>query len=211
MAIFGLACEGITDQTVLENILYGYYGKDYEDIDDEIQRVQPPFDDTDNKGGWNRLFDYLNSDRFEDDVINNDYLVIQIDTDVSEEIGFAVSSLNLSTVEFIQKIIERLITQIDKKKSIYQKYNKNILFAISVHSLECWLLPIYSNKKEIVHNCFDKLCKEVPKVSKKLKVTKNANSYDKLSRPFLKRKGLLTIASKNSSFQIFINSLPSEI
>jgi hypothetical protein len=212
MAIFGLACEGVTDQTVLENILYGYYGKDYEDIDDEIQRVQPPFDDTDNKGGWTRLFDYLNSDRFEDDVINNNYLIIQIDTDVSEKIGFEVSSLNITTIEFIEKIIERLIAQIDKEKNIYQQYKKNIIFAISVHSLECWVLPLYLKKKgEIIHNCFDKLCKEVPKTSKKLKVIKNSNSYDKLSRPFLKHKELLKIASKNSSFQIFINSLPNEI
>lgn len=103
MAKFGLVCEGITDQIVLENILYGFYNKDYEDIDDEIQRVQPSLDDTDNKGGWTRLFTYLN-ESFEEEILNHDYIIIQVDTDVSEEIGFEVSSLNLTTVEFIKKI-----------------------------------------------------------------------------------------------------------
>ncbi len=208
MAKFGLVCEGITDQAVIENILYGYYHESYEDIDDEIQRVQPSLDDTDNKGGWTRLFTYLNNS-FEEHVLNNDYMIIQIDTDISEEIGFEVSSLNLTTVEFIEKVIERLIIQIGK--DIYQKYQEKIIFAISVHSLECWILPIYNKKSEVIHNCFDKLSKEVPKVSKKLKVNKTYNDYDKLSRPFVKHKELMKMKSKNSSFEIFINKLPTEI
>jgi len=210
MAKFGLVCEGITDQSVLENILYGFYNKDYEDIDDEIQRVQPSLDDTDNKGGWTRLFTYLN-ESFEEEVLNHDYIIIQVDTDVSEEIGFEVSSLNLTTVEFIEQVTERLILQINKDKDIYSKYKEKIIFAISVHSLECWILPLYSKKSEVIHQCFEKLLKEVPKVSKKLKVNKTHNDYDKLSRPFVKYKKLMKIASQNSSFQIFINKLPHEL
>ena len=37
------------------------------------------------------------------------------------------------------------------------------------------------------------------------------HGYEKLSKEFLKHKNLIKIASKNSSFQIFINSLPNEI
>jgi len=210
MAKFGLVCEGITDQSVLENILYGFYNKDYEDIDDEIQRVQPSLDDTDNKGGWTRLFTYLN-ESFEEEILNHDYIIIQVDTDVSEEIGFEVSSLNLTTVEFIEQVTERLILQINKDKDIYSKYKEKIIFAISVHSLECWILPLYSKKSEVIHQCFEKLLKEVPKVSKKLKVNKTHNDYDKLSRPFVKYKELMKMKSKNSSFQIFINKLPNEL
>jgi len=210
MAKFGLVCEGITDQSVLENILYGFYNKDYEDIDDEIQRVQPSLDDTDNKGGWTRLFTYLN-ESFEEEILNHDYIIIQVDTDVSEEIGFEVSSLNLTTVEFIEQVTERLILQINKDKDIYSKYREKIIFAISVHSLECWILPLYSKKSEVIHQCFEKLLKEVPKVSKKLKVNKTHNDYDKLSRPFVKYKELMKMKSKNSSFEIFINRLPKKI
>ena len=210
MAKFGLVCEGITDQIVLENILYGMYSKKYEDIDDEIQRIQPSLDDTDNKGGWTRLFTYLN-ESFEEEILNHDYIIIQVDTDVSEKIGFEVSSLDLTTSEFIEKVIERLILQINKDKEIYENYKEKIIFAISVHSLECWILPLYSKKSNIVHQCLDKLLKEVPKVSKKLKVNKTRDDYDKLSRPFVKYKELMKIKSKNMSFDLFINRLPTSI
>ncbi|MEA3228781.1 MAG: hypothetical protein U9P38_06900 [Campylobacterota bacterium] len=42
MAKFGLACEGITDQIVLENILCGFY-KDYDDLDEEIVAFSPVY------------------------------------------------------------------------------------------------------------------------------------------------------------------------
>jgi len=215
MAKFGIAGEGITDQIVIENILCGFY-KDYDDLDDEIRYTQPSTDATDSKeqppkGGWTRLFTYLSSELFLDDILNDDYIIIQVDTDVSEEIGFEVSR-NCSTTELIEKVIERLIVEMNKNNNAYIEYQEKIVFAISVHSLECWILPIYSMKKgEVEHQCFEKLSKEVSKVSKKLKVKKERRIYDKLSHDFLKHKNLIKIASKNSSFQIFINKLPQNI
>jgi len=41
MAKFALACEGITDQIVIENILCGFY-QGYDDLDEEIQPLQRP-------------------------------------------------------------------------------------------------------------------------------------------------------------------------
>ena len=215
MAKFGIAGEGITDQIVIENILCGFY-KDYDDLDNEVRYTQPPTDETDSKkqppkGGWTRLFNYLGSELFLDDILNDEYMIIQVDTDVSEEIGFEVSR-NCSTIELIEKVRERLILEINKNNNAYNQHEDKIIFAISVHSLECWILPLYLTKKgEVIHKCFEKLIKEVPKVSKKLKVNKNSNDYDKLSRDFLKHKILIEKASENSSFQIFINALPNEI
>ena len=48
MVKFGLACEGITDHIVIENILCGFY-KDYDDLDEEIQAFQPAYDETTKK------------------------------------------------------------------------------------------------------------------------------------------------------------------
>ncbi len=213
MAKFALACEGITDQIVIENILCGFY-KDYDDLDEEIQPLQPPYDVTTQKqkenefGGWEMLLEYLSEKRFRDDVLNSEYIIIQIDTDISEHINFGVSQKDLSIEELIDKVIIRLITQIDSKKEFYEKYQERILFAISVHSLECWILPIYKSfKNEKISGCFETL----QRASKKIKVAKDYNSYDKLSKYFLKYKKLMKIASKNSSFQIFINKLPEKI
>ncbi len=213
MAKFALACEGVTDQIVIENILCGFY-KDYDDLDEDIQPLQPPFDATNKKqlegefGGWEMLLEYLSQKRFRDDVLNSEYIIIQIDTDISEHINFGVHQKGLSTEALIEKVIERLIVQIDSKKEFYEKHQEQIIFAISVHSLECWILPIYkSSKNEKVTGCFETLQRE----SKKIKVAKNHKTYDKLSQDFLKNKKLMKLASQNSSFQIFIDALPSEI
>lgn len=213
MAKFALACEGITDQIVIENILCGFY-KDYDDLDEEIQPLQPPYDITTQKqkesefGGWEMLLEYLSEKRFRDDILNSEYVIVQIDTDISEHINFGVSQQNLSTEELINKVIERLVTQIDSKQAFYQKYQEKIIFAISVHSLECWILPVYkSSENEKVSGCFEALQRE----SKKVKVSKDYKTYDKLSQDFLKHKKLIKLIPKNSSFQIFINKLPKEI
>jgi len=213
MAKFALACEGVTDQIVIENILCGFY-TEYDDLDEEIQPLQPPYDATTKKqqkdefGGWEMLLKYLSEKRFRDDVLNSEYLIIQIDTDISEHVNFGVSQQNLSTEELINKVIERLIAQIDNKQEFYQEHKDKLIFAISVHSLECWILPIYKNfTNEKISGCFEALQRE----SKKIKVSKDYKTYDKLSQDFLKNKKLMKLVSKNSSFEIFIDSLPSEI
>ena len=213
MAKFALACEGVTDQIVIENILCGFY-KDYDDLDEEIQPLQPPFDATNQKqlegefGGWEMLLEYLSQKRFRDDVLNSEYIIIQIDSDISEHVNFGVPQKDLSTEALIEKVIERLIAQIDSKEAFYAEHKSKIIFAISVHSLECWILPIYkSSKKEKVTGCFETLQRE----SKKIKVFKEYKVYDKLSQDFLKHKKLMKLVSKNSSFQIFIEALASEI
>jgi hypothetical protein len=175
MAKFGLACEGITDQIVIENILCGFY-KDYEDLDADIVPLEPPRDETDRKqeegtGGWSRLLTYLSEKRFKDDVLNNEYVIVQIDTDISDEIGFDVFKSTLKTPEFIVKVKERLIKAIDNE--FYVNNENKILFAISVHSLECWILPIYEKlKKEKVTGCLEAL----QRVPKKLNTQKNYNN-----------------------------------
>ena len=219
MLKFAIASEGITDQIVIENILCGYY-KD-RNLKSEIGYVYP-IDKTQQKrvedefSNWELLLEHISTKRFRKDVVNNRYMIVQIDTDISEHENFGVSKVNLSTEQLIEKVIERLIGQIDSKKEFYQNYKEKIIFAISVHSLECWLLPIYeSNKKEKTINCEDKLKYAVSNSSskkiQKLKTDKNYDNYNDLSKILMKPKELIKIASKNSSFQIFINNLPKNI
>jgi len=215
MVKFGLITEGITDQIVIENILCGFY-KDYDNLDEDIFPLEPPRDETDMKQaysefgtGWSAIFNYLSETRFKDDVLNSEYVIIQIDTDISEEFG---CSKNQSVEVIIESVIEKIVEKIDSNESFYYEHKEKIIFAISVHSLECWILPIYeSNKKEKIIDCEDKLKKAVIKVSKKLKVEKNYKTYDKLTQDFSKYKKLMKIIPQNSSFQIFIDKLPEEI
>ena len=212
MLTFGLVCEGVTDQAVIENILCGFYNDT--NLRTEIKAFQPLFDATQQKqlegefGGWEELLKHLSTKRFRQNVMNTKFMIIQIDTDISEHPNFCVSQQDLSVEMLIEKVIERLISQIDSKKEFYEKHNDKIIFAISVHSLECWILPIYkSAQNEKVSGCFEALQRE----SKKIKVSKDYNTYIKLSKDFLKNKKLMEIVSKNSSFQVFIDTLPREI
>jgi len=210
MAKFGLITEGITDQIVLENILCGFYNE-YEDLDEDIYPLEPPRDETDMKQaysefgtGWSAIFNYLSEARFRDDVLNSQYVIIQIDTDIAEDFN---CSKNQSVEEIIECVIQKMVDKIDSKESFYKKHKEKIIFAISVHSLECWILSIdKSIKKDEINNCIKRLEKTL-----KQKVHKTYNEYDKLSRPLLKNKTLIKIKSKNLSFEIFINSLPKEI
>ena len=219
MAKFGLVTEGITDQIVIENILCGFY-KDYNDLYEDIHPLAPPRDETDMKQaynefgtGWSAVFNYISEKRFRDDVLNSEYVVIQIDTDIAESFG---CSLNQSIEEIVDTVKQKLIEQIDSKEEFYQDNKDKIIFAISVHSLECWILPIYeSSKNEKIIGCADKLKYAISNSSskkiKKLNTEKTYPNYDKLTQDFLKYKKLMEVVSKNSSFQIFISSLPSDI
>ncbi|MEA2028854.1 MAG: phage tail protein [Campylobacterota bacterium] len=209
MAKFGLACEGITDQIVIENILCGYY-KDYDDLDEEIQPLQPPRDETDTKqadfSNWELLLDYLSQKRFRDDVLNSEYVIIQIDTDDSGHTNFGVShydenNIELSISTLVDNVQDKLIEQIDKNEKFYQSNHTKIIFAISVHSLECWILPLYKDKNNKTKNCHKELQRHVD-------ASKNYQNYDKLTRDFTKYKKLMKIVPKSESFQIFVNKLP---
>jgi hypothetical protein len=217
MVKFALACEGITDQIAIENILCGFY-KDYDDLDEEIEPLQPPYDATTQKqkdgefGGWEMLLEYLSEKRFRDDVVNSEYLIIQIDSDISKHKNFSVSHTDsanneLSIADLIENISKRLIEQINSKQNFYQKHEDKIIFAISVHELECWILPHYKTyKNEKIKGCGEALERAYKK-----KILKAYNTYDDLTKPFIKNKNLSKIISKSTSLEIFINNLPKEI
>ena len=69
MLKFGLACEGVTDQAVIENILCGFYND--KELRQEIKSFQPLFDATQKKqldgefGGWEELLVLLQQSVFD--------------------------------------------------------------------------------------------------------------------------------------------------
>lgn len=210
--LFGLACEGVTDQITIENILCGYF--ENPDLDEEIQKLQPPFDETNQKqkdfGNWLRLFDYLASTRFRDDVLNTEILIIQVDTDDCDKAHFNVSKVDsnnneLETEVLIELVIEKLISVIENGKAgFYQAHAEKIIFSISVHMLECWIYAHYNQKplkKPKTKGCFKALEYVLPETEK------TYQCYKELTKPFLKRKNIDVVAQKDSSFRIFIESL----
>ena len=109
----------------------------------------------------------------------------------------------------IVKVKEKFISLIGHE--FYIKYSEKIIFAISVHSIECWLLPLYyqDQRKSAIVNCSSKLAQEVNKKEKFYLDPKNkdSNIYAKISDKYTKKKTLLKHYPENPSFKIFIEDL----
>ncbi len=212
---FAIASEGVTDQITIENILCGFF--EDEDLDEDIIYLQPPFDKTKQKqasdggGGYTNLFKYLKMTRFHEDVLNHEYIIIQIDTDVSPRNDFNVKHEDengnlLSTNDLVHNVIDKLTAEIELgKKDFYKENSHKIIFCICVHSLECWLLAYHCEIIE-VEFCLDKLSECLRK-----KVQKKYKIYNKLSQPFLKKNNLLTTANKDKSLNIFLKFVAEHV
>ena len=70
----GIISEGVTDQVVLENILYGWTG----DKNLSITRLQPK---ENAPGNWDKVFKYCQSNDFKSAFSFCDIIIVQIDTD----------------------------------------------------------------------------------------------------------------------------------
>lgn len=214
MISFGLITEGLTDRIVIEDILSGYFNTD----DIIVNPLQPERDkDDENRsgyGGWMLVFNYCNSRDFREAFQFNEYVIIQIDTDVSEEINYDIPKRDengeeLSPEQLIEKVKEKFKRLIGE--DFYVKYNHRIIFAIAVHSLECWLLPLYyrDKKKQKVTNCLNTLNQELVKRERFTIDANNKNPeyYRKVSRQYWKNKVLINFYQDNPSLKIFIQEI----
>lgn len=234
MKKFGIIGEGITDQITIENILCGFFKNKNLDIDIEPLRPRRIKGNKQNgDGGWLSTFKYLETEDFRNDLVNTEFIIIQIDTDASEEKHFDIPKIEnnkeLSPNELIEKVINKCILIINSgDNGFYENHAKQFIFAISVHQLECWIYAHYSNQPRI-KNCFKALNRhsfdeKIPRCSKekgccldktgslknpdKEVIQKNYDCYNKLSQPFSERKNVDLVAQKDPSFRFFIQQLP---
>ncbi|TPL82361.1 phage tail protein [Mesorhizobium sp. B2-3-12] len=215
MATFALITEGITDQAVIEGILEAYCGESLgEEID--VNFLQPIRDATDasralSAGGWERVLEYCTlAERITEALAVNDYLVVQIDTDCSEHANFGVSQtengVRRSTSEIVADVRTLIITKFGQKN--FTQMSSRIFFAVSVHSLECWLLPLFANYSGKCRemNCEDHLSRALSK--RNLEHKKDYRSYRELARAFRKRKDVISAARHSESLKTFLDTLP---
>ncbi|MEG5030285.1 phage tail protein [Microcoleus sp. AT8-B1] len=215
MISFGLITEGLTDQIVIENILAGYFNSP--DLD--IRQLQPQRDkDNENKstyGGWTLVFNYCKSRDFQEALQFIDYIIIQIDTDVSELKHYNIRQQDENGKLTPQQLIEKVIEKFRGAwgDDFYSKYQQKIIFAISVDFIECWLLPLYytDSRKAKITNCLDTLNREL---AKKHNFTidakaKNPEYYRIISKPYRKHKVLIKHYADNPSLKTFIEQIQS--
>lgn len=217
MATFGIIGEGHTDQIVIKNILKGYFGQAL----DEVRYVQPPEDETSvhggaAHGGWTLVFAALRTRRHEDALQLNDYLILQIDTDRSEDKGFDVphkeGGRELLPEELIERVVQRLIQEIGV--DFYANYRDRFVFAVAVDEIECWLLPlVFSHKRKAskITGCLEAVDLERAKtkglVLLKRADGKNPRGYEEASKEFRNHRNLMSLGPKNPSLHVFLEGL----
>lgn len=212
MLKFGIIAEGPTDQTVIENILLGYFQNQEEEP--SINYIQPPRPLSEKPGGWTNVFQSLVRKDYEGALQFNDYLVIHIDTDVQEEPGFDVPRLvdgkEITILERVDKVIVRLRKEIDDD---FNRANSHrILFAIAVDTIECWLLPLLCEGKKVakITGCLETANQALRKANRdglSAGTKKFIHAYDKASNDYRRRKNLMACDNKNPSLELFVNQL----
>lgn len=230
MQFFGLVSEGPTDHAVLENILIGYLKQDLSGYINELQ-PRPK-----KEGGWSRVLTYCTSTDFKNDFTDNDYMVIQIDSDISHEFNVPneENRVKLSVEALIEKIKQRFWDLFESAFGLdfIDKFGHRILFAISVHAIECWLLPLYyqDGTKALTRGCLRKLNEKWLEIgepiigeNKKRKRSYDPNeqkrkaipeknkaghvpTYETISKPLMDNTILNMCYPHNPSFKIFIEN-----
>ncbi len=113
----------------------------------------------------------------------------------------------LAPNELIERVKLAIISQIGD--DFYQKVQSQILFAIAVHSIECWLLPLYfkDKKREKTKNCLGTLNQALNRTEGFTIDSKNPAYYRKVAEPYSKRKTLMQLQSHNPSLNRFVAEL----
>lgn len=228
---FGLICEGKTDQAAIENMLCGILEDD--ELFDLITELQPGgTSDSNQDGGWERVFEYLGNHKFRQSFSTVKRVVIQIDTDVAHLKGFDVDlrdeqGITLKKViSIVEQVKDKLIEKIESGQAgFYDKHKERIIFAITVHSLEIWLYKHHSKKPtnvKIINSGENKLAQELEKKQefknyvlkgkgKKLEMDKNYDNYDNLTRAFYNKKtrnkAVKNLCLCDDSFKLFKEQL----
>lgn len=215
MATFGLISEGITDQIVIENILIGLLNDD----DLLVTYLQPAFDETDTNsvsshGNWHKALQYCESQYFKDAVLSMDFVIIQIDTDIFKTQKLpqeyqVILAPHILPDETIILIKEKIIDLIGR--DFYKTAEQKIILAISVDSIECWLLPIYyqnqAAKASKTVNCLNTLNEKLITVENFTIDSKKPKYYQKISKTYQKNKEISRLYSLNPSLKIFVEDV----
>jgi hypothetical protein len=213
---FALITEGASEHRVIKHIIAKYFKA----IEPEINQIQPKLiDDTqESTGGWNEVLKYCGRDEMDDILIENDYLIIQIDTDQSQTSPFSINHTSQSgqpksPEQLYIDVKQKLISLI--KEPIFDANAHKIFFAICIHSIECWLLPIcYTDSRRTnTNNCLTTLNNALARQNK-LVIPPTANNkpngiraYDALLKNIKRKTDVVANAQYNLGFKKFIESL----
>lgn len=214
MASFAIICEGISENRVLHAIIDKYCDDAYfADVQPELNN-NGGYPKQANWGGWQEVLAHCNTETFKEALAQNDYLVVQVDTDRCNEKGFDIKDPDKRDPrEVYNDIVARLLRDIDPQ--LIEDNKDRIIFAICFNEIECWFLPIFytDDKKCATNNCIYHLNRGLQKKDDSLGIPDKEKNNDQARKSYqyifkgLKRKNISTIAQYNFGFAEFVGKL----
>lgn len=213
MPSFALIAEGITDQVVIEAILDSFYRGEDDEL--SVAYIQPTRDATDQSrqeredfGGWQQVLEHCSiAEHLYEAFALNDYIIIQIDSDICWHPTIQINP-SIPWNELVEKIKNLILSKIDP--SILENHQSRLIFAIAIHSTECWLIPLYTKVKgelNRVNDCEGLLGAIMRRNNDIYK--KEYRIFNTLVRPLRKKKNLIDALAYSPSLNNFVSSLPA--
>lgn len=217
MVSFAIIAEGITDQVVIESIVRGFYkGLDC-DEDVFFNMLQPLRDETDLSrqaegcfGGWEQVLEHCElTENLMEALDFNEYLIVHLDSDLCQHEGIDIN-MNRSVGDLVSDLKNLVIARFGE--DFYRDCRGRVIFAVAVHSTECWLLSLHTKSAaEVgrVNSCYDLLSNILRRSKKSL--NKNYETYKLLSAGFKKCRNITAARQFSPSLALFLDSLPTNL
>ena len=221
MASFAIICEGISENLSLHAII-----EKMSQTDSYFADIQPRTEMShghsvqEGSGGWTEVLSHCNTEEFQMALQNNDYLVVQIDTDRCDEKPFGIKKVDENNQprtdeDVYNDIITRLLQDVDN--DFYEVNKERIIFAICFDEIECWFLPLfYSDKRACATTgCINKLNQELGKEKGGYYIPEEGKNGPKARSTYqfilkkIKRKDIPRISQYNFGFQKFVEQMDS--
>lgn len=216
MIRISLATEGKSEHWVIKHLVQTYF----KGIEIFFRQVQPQiFDDTqESVGGWLEILKFCQrTEDIKSALIESDYLIIQIDTDQSQDLNFDVShTKHGSVLKTNEELFEDIVAKIRGiiHADIETEYRQKIIFAVCIHTIECWLLPIFyfDNHKTATRNCLSTINKELKRrneglIPPKKNKQKRQSAFIGILSHWRRKQEIISSSQHNFGFKKFIESL----
>lgn len=198
-----LICEGPTDQAVLRRLLAGVLGDDV-----VVNEVQPPSPmKAGDFGGWEMVFASIRDGDVGRALEFNDLVLLQIDTDVCERAGFDVSrrvdGRERTEAELVEAVRTRLLVAVQQADPHVDP--AQLLFAVCVDELECWLLLLFDRDKTA--GCVEAVNRALSKAGRKSlgsKGSKDPRRYEDEAASLRKPKQVAQLRGRSVSLDLFL-------
>lgn len=182
----GIVSEGVSDYFILKHIVERYL-KEKDVYTIPLKPKVTSKNKQEGFGTWQGVFDYIKGD---DNLIVEavkegcEYVVVQIDTDVSSQYGVENNSDDVQA--FWTAIKDKLIG------SVHPDFPKDkLIFAICIQEIECWLIPFVStieNECQNTDRCLNIVNRHIRTKGSIDKQNKNSQQAQRLYQYILGQK-----------------------